>query len=103
MPIVQSYITVCCCVRSRVSTGTTMYGVMSLYASMYAVLVLCLCSSHISVCVREFLFLSVVFMLIYSCVCVLIQFHFACKYVLVLLLVLQQKEVFFRYIRKGHC
>ena len=61
MPVVQSHIAVCYCVRSRVSAGTTMYGV-------YAVLVLCVCSSHITICVQEFLFLSVVFMLLYSCV-----------------------------------
>ena len=68
VPITQSHIAVCYCVRSLVSAGTNMYGVMSLYASKYAVLVLCVCSSHISICVQEFLFLSVVFMLLCSCV-----------------------------------
>ena len=71
MPKVQCHIVVCYCVRSRVSAGTTMYGVMSLYGSMYAVLVLCVCSSDISVCVQKLLFLCVVFMFLYSCVYVL--------------------------------
>lgn len=71
MPIVQCHIAVCYCVRSRVSAGTSLYGVMSLYASMCAVMVLCVCNSHISVCVQEHLFLCAGFVLVYSCVYVL--------------------------------
>jgi hypothetical protein len=76
VPVVQCHIAVCYCVRSRVSAGTSLYGVMSAYASMCAVLVLCACKSHISICVQEHLCLCAVFVLLYSCVYVLSRVPF---------------------------